>query len=119
MTLAITTTLTLMGMMNSVFNNSPITSYLKAIDCFLVGCFGFTFAVLAEFCAVIALMRTACNERSERKRRHKQNLARRIERWAKLVLPLMFAIAIGTFFVVVLSRRPFEEDDGLRPMKRI
>ena len=57
MTLAITTTLTLMGMMNSVFNSSPSTSYLKAIDLFLVGCFGFTFAVLAEFCTVIALLR--------------------------------------------------------------
>ena len=55
MGLAVTTTLTLMGMVNSVFQTSPDTSYLKAMDVWLVTCFTFTFVVLGEFCTVIGL----------------------------------------------------------------
>ena len=57
MTLTITSTLTLVSMSTGLFNNSPRTSYLKAIDVFLLICFLFTISVLVEFCAVIFISR--------------------------------------------------------------
>ncbi len=53
MTLTITSTLTLVSMSTGLFNSSPRTSYLKAIDVFLLVCFLFTISVLIEFCVVI------------------------------------------------------------------
>ncbi len=58
MALAVTTTLTLQSMINSVFTEAPRTSYLKALDVWLVTCFVFTFLVLVEYCAVLSLSRT-------------------------------------------------------------
>ncbi len=70
MGLAVTTTLTLMGMVNSVFQTSPDTSYLKAMDVWLVTCFTFTFVVLGEFCTVIGLSQygpfdSSCGDRDK------------------------------------------------------
>jgi hypothetical protein len=55
MSLCITTTLNLVSMSNGVFDSSPRTSYLKAIDIWMLICFSFTFAALLEFCIVIYL----------------------------------------------------------------
>jgi hypothetical protein len=53
MTLSITTCLTLVSMSNGVFTNSPRTSYLKAVDIWLLGSFSFAFVVLINFCHII------------------------------------------------------------------
>ena len=58
MTLSITSTLTLMSMMNSVTKEAPQTSYLKALDIWMVVCFVFTFLVLVEYCLVLYLSKT-------------------------------------------------------------
>ena len=39
-----------MSMMNYVFNEAPRTSYLKAIDVWMITCFCFTSATLLEYC---------------------------------------------------------------------
>ncbi len=59
MALAVTTTLTLQSMINSVFTEAPRTSYLKALDIWLVTCFVFTFLVLIEYCVVLYLSRAS------------------------------------------------------------
>ena len=58
MTLSITITLTIMSMMNSVTKEAPRTSYLKALDIWLVVCFVFTFLVLVQYCLVLYLSKT-------------------------------------------------------------
>merc|ERR1712165_626526 len=53
MALSITTTLTLVTLSNGLFNTSPRTSYLKAIDVWLLVCFLFSVTVLVEFCIIV------------------------------------------------------------------
>ena len=54
--LTITMMLTVVSMSNGAFENSPQTSYLKAIDVWLLACFTFTFIVLVEFAVVVYVM---------------------------------------------------------------
>ncbi len=42
-------------MSTGLFRSSPRTSYLKAIDVFLLVCFSFSVVVLVVFCSVIYL----------------------------------------------------------------
>ncbi len=56
MGLCITTALTLVSMSNGLFSTAPRTSYLKAIDIWLLACFTFSFVVLIEYCTVISLI---------------------------------------------------------------
>ena len=42
-------------MASSIYDKSPETAYLKAIDLWLVSCFSYTFMVLLEYAIVLAL----------------------------------------------------------------
>ncbi len=53
MSLTITTLLTLVAMSTNVYSNAPRTSYLKAIDVWLMVCFCFCFAVMLAYSVLI------------------------------------------------------------------
>ena len=55
MALGITTMLSIVAMSNNVFDDAPRTSYLKAIDVWILTCFTITFVTLAETVVVIYL----------------------------------------------------------------
>ena len=57
MALGITTMLSIVAMSNNVFDDAPRTSYLKAIDIWILTCFTITFVTLVEFVVVIFLER--------------------------------------------------------------
>ncbi|TRY70557.1 hypothetical protein TCAL_02346 [Tigriopus californicus] len=124
MTLAITTCLTHMSMINGALEKAPRTSYLKAIDIWLITCFAFTFSILVEFCLVISLTQASAlkemvtevgsrdNHTKPKKVKSqkefsldKKNVARSLkiaymmERWAKIILPFFFS----TFFVIFVG----------------
>ena len=118
MTLAITTTLTLIAMTNNVVDKSPKTAYIKVMDIWLTSCFGFTFLVLVEFCAVIKLSSSTSRVsdvkgREERKGEKYLKTASFLEKWAKLCLPLTFFVAVLVFFIVVMHGPSFIEREDM------
>lgn len=130
MTLAITTCLTHMSMINGALEKAPRTSYLKAIDIWLVTCFGFTFSVLIEFCLVISLTQSPAivthgeNEtqvkakkiqvpknyiQNDGKIERLSSIAFMLEKWTKVILPLFFLSFLVIFIGYVKSTEVFED----------
>jgi hypothetical protein len=131
MTLAITTTLTLVSMMNSEIDKMPKTAYLKALDIWMITCFTFTFMVLTEFCIVLALtvegpecFRVEFNSFNSHKKglgghalkkAPKQRQIERafmIETYSKFVLPLLFYSFTFVFFAVCYLHRQNTYPEG-------
>ncbi len=108
MTLAITTTLTLMSMIGAVFESAPKTAYLKAIDIWLTSCFSVTFLNLLEFCVVLALTKSKDRDRDGPDDKGvvtngKVRVALLLESWCKVLIPLLFACFCIIFYIHVTA----------------
>merc|ERR1712223_37338 len=115
MTLAITTTLSLVAIMNREIEKMPKTSYLKCMDIWMIISFSYTFLVLLEFSTVLALTMTVSGvgstpaigrkiydkDSTKIKIEIKKRIANKIERHSRIILPLSYIIFILAFFFVV------------------
>ena len=102
MALAVTTTLTLMSMINSVFAEAPRTSYVKAVDLWLIASFGFTFGALIEYCIVLYLIKDQDWYDSKKKMGKNANegklkIAFIVEKWSGFLMPLIYIIFVVLF----------------------
>lgn len=65
MAICVTTLLTLSAMFSSVRQNMPSTSYLKALDLWMLTCVVFVFTVIIEYTAVLKLRSMTVKEKKE------------------------------------------------------
>ncbi len=102
MTLCITTLLTLVAMSSGVFQNSPRTSYMKAIDVWLFGCFLSSFAVLLHFSVVVFL-----NSRPENREGqpglspYRRRVTAAVDRCGRVAMPvgfLLFSVGYNLYY---------------------
>lgn len=107
MALSITTTLTLVTLSNGLFNTSPRTSYLKAIDVWLLVCFLFSVTVLVEFCVIVYF----CHRHTKHDRanttapppRRSLSSAAKFEQLFRAILPIAFAVFCAAFAAAVTA----------------
>lgn len=59
--MTVTLLLTVVSSQNTLFDNSPKTSYWQAADIWTTVCFVFILAILAEYCIVIYLIKVTVN----------------------------------------------------------
>ena len=102
---------------------------LQALDVWLITSFCFNFMNLIEFCIVTALLRNptkstprrkgAGKERDSRsfesklvKRRSRENLAYSLDRWSKVLLPVLYCFFLLAFFVHFLPYEKLPEEEG-------
>lgn len=63
--LGITTVLTIVFLMESINNHLPKVSYIKAIDCYLNGCFGLVFLTVLETIAAYNIQKNRFEENTD------------------------------------------------------
>merc|ERR1719323_1585625 len=103
MALSITTTLTLVTLSNGLFNTSPRTSYLKAIDVWLLVCFLFSVTVLVEFCVIVYFCNRRCSKQGQANttaappRRRLSPSGAKFEQLFRAILPIAFTVFCAAF----------------------
>ncbi len=117
MSLTITTLLTLVAMASGVYQTSPRTAYLKAIDVWLLVCFLFSFSVLVLYSVFvyvtimkatknvrgiaglkdISLLNTIILQESSKS----EGYVTSINHKSKVLLPILFGLFCIVFFAVV------------------
>jgi len=91
--MGMTTLLTLTAMFSSVRQNVPRVSYVSLLDIWMLSCMIFVFSCILEFIVVTVHLRSG-----------KKALGERIERVAKLVIPLAFLVFNLAYWPVVLVK---------------
>ena len=102
--------LSTVAMGNNVFSDAPSTSYLKAIDAWILGCFTITFTTLTEFVVILYLEKFHEGHEEVSKKIHanrakmnkgKKVLSRRIEAFFRVIVPILFIFLVIIFCACV------------------